>query len=61
MFTSELNWYEAKVISSNFTLFFCGVGTTFLLRGKEHSQIIANQISKAVGSQYNEFWLKLAE
>lgn len=59
--TSELNWYEAKIISSNFTLFFCGIGTVYLLRTKETPRIIANQVSKAVGSQDNKFWLELAE
>lgn len=60
-FTSDLNWHDAKIISSDFTLFFYGIGTIFLLRSKKSPQIIANQVSKAVGSQYNEFWLKLAE
>lgn len=59
--TSELNWDDAKVISSNFYLFFCGIVTIFLLRNQQSSEEIAKQVSNAVGSQYNEFWFKLAE
>ncbi|OCG00769.1 SMI1/KNR4 family protein [Gilliamella sp. wkB112] len=61
-FSSEINWNDAKIISSDFILFFRGIGTIFLQRNNtDNTKIIANNVSKAVNSKDINFWLKLAE
>ena len=48
-------------VAVDFTRFFQGIGTVFLMRGKEGSDmVLGEKVSAEVGSDYDLFWISLA-